>query len=203
MPPDFDRTERDILRRLSTPLKIQQFLDEEIRYNKEHEGDTLYSPRLVLRRRTAHCVEGALFAAAALAFHGHPPLVVDLEAVRDDDHVMAVYRANSCWGAVAKSNYSGLRYRSPVYRSIRELAMSYFEDYYNLQGEATLRTYSRPVALRRFDHLPWQTAEEHLWAIPQYLTAIRHFPLLRGAAARRRYYIDKRLYQAGLLGAVH
>ena len=194
--------ERRLLRRLNTPLKIQQFLDEEIQYNKEREGDTCYSPQMVLRRRTAHCMEGAMLAAAALEYNGHPPLLVDLEAVRDDDHVIAVYRTDGCWGAVAKSNYNGLRYRSPVYRTLRELVMSYFEDYYNPAGEATLRAYSRPVLLRRFDSLSWRTAEDHLWNIPRHLFRIPHLPVLRGHAARRRHYIDKRLYHAGLLGAV-
>jgi hypothetical protein len=199
---NFDARECKILRRLNTPLKIQQFLDEEIRYNKERDGDTCYSPRLVLRHRTAHCLEGAMLAAAALEFHGHAPLVVDMEAVRDDDHVIAVYRVDDGWGAVAKSNYSGLRYRSAVYRTVRELVMTYFDDYYNDSGEATLRCYSRPVSLRRFDALSWRTAEKHLWEISKHLFRVRHFPLLGGPAARRRYYVDQRQYNAGLLGAI-
>jgi hypothetical protein len=203
MPLEFDARERRILRRLNSPLRIQQYLDEEIRYNKERDGDTCYSPRLVLRHRTAHCLEGALFAAAALEFHGRAPLIVDMEAVRDDDHVLAVYRAEGGWGAVAKSNYSGLRYRSPVYRTLRELVMSYFDDYYNDAGEATLRSYSRPVSLHRFDALGWQTSEKYLWEIPKHLFRVRHFPLIAGLAARRRYYLDKRKYNAGLLGAIH
>ena len=200
---EFDADERRVLRRLNTPFRIQQFLDEEIRYNKEREEDTCYSPRLVLRHRAAHCLEGAMLAAAALEFHGSAPLIVDMEAVRDDDHVIAVYRVDGGWGAVAKSNYSGLRLRSPVYRSLRELAMSYFDEYYNDDGEATLRTYSRPVSLRRFDRLGWRTAEKYLWEIPKHLFRIRHFPLLTGETARRRFYIDKRRFNAGLLGSIH
>jgi len=200
---DFNSSERRILKRLNTPLKIQQFLDDEINYNKERFGDTVYSPRLVLRHRTAHCVEGALFAAAALEFHGRPPLIVDLEVVRDEDHVIAVYRVNRCWGAVAKSNYSGLRYRSPVYRTLRELVMSYFDVYYNLEGEATVRRYSRPVSLHRFRGLKWRVAEDHLWEVVKHLGAVRHTPLLKGPAAHKRYFIDKRLYDAGLVGRIH
>jgi len=113
------------------------------------------SPRRVLRDRTARCREGALFAAAALRVNGHPPLLLDLEAVRDDDHVLAVLRDRGHWGAVAKSNYAGLRYREPVYRTLRELVMSYFEHYYNLQGQKTLRRYSRPVDHARFDGVRW------------------------------------------------
>lgn len=200
---EFDARERKILLQLNTPLKIQQYLDDVIRYNKEREGDTCYSPRLVLRHRTAHCLEGALLAAAALEIHGRAPLIVDMEAVRDDDHVIAVYRAEGGWGAVAKSNYSGLRYRSPVYRTLRELVMSYFDDYYNDAGEVTLRSYSRPVSLYRFDALGWRTSEKYLWEIPKHLFRVRHFPLLGGPASHRRYYLDKRKYNAGLLGAIH
>ena len=149
----FDPAERKILRSLTTPAKIQRFLDNEIRYNLEPGGDTCYSPRTVLRKRVAHCMEGAMLAAVALRQLGHPPLLVDLEAVRDSDHVLAVYRANGYWGAVAKSDYSGLRSREPVYRNIRELVMSYFEHYFNPAGEKTLRAYSRPVNLRQFDRI--------------------------------------------------
>jgi hypothetical protein len=121
----FNAEERAVLRRLNTPEKIQRFLDG-LAYNKEPDGNTCRSPRRVLRDRTAHCMEGALFGAAALCAIGHPPLLLDLEAVRDDDHVLAIFRSHSHWGAVAKSNYSGLRYREPVYRTLRELVMSYF-----------------------------------------------------------------------------
>src|SRR5271156_5767896 len=117
----FDAREQKVLRRLSTPVKIQQFLDNEIQYNLEPDGDTCYSPRTVLRKRVAHCMEGAMLAAAALRMLGYPPLLVDLEAERDSDHVLAVYRSNGYWGALAKSDYSGLRSREPVYRNIREL----------------------------------------------------------------------------------
>ena len=144
-------------------------------------------------------MEGALFAAAALRMLGHEPLVVDLEAVRDDDHVLAVFRENGHWGAIAKSNYTGLRFRNPVYRTVRELAMSYFEHYYNLKGEKTLRAYSRPVNLSRFDRDDWMTSEEDLWIIPEYLTEIKHTPILR---ATRRMYMDDRLFKAGLVGRV-
>jgi hypothetical protein len=188
---------RSLLRKLSTPERIQQYLDD-LPYNNEEEGETCRSPRLVIEFNTAHCFEGALFAAAALRAHGRPPLIVDLEAVRDDDHVIAVYRNNGCWGAIAKSNFAGLRFRSPVYRTLRELALSYFEHYYNLRGEKTLRAYSRPVSLSRFDSIQWMTTDEPLWAIPEYLCTIKHTPIFDGAT--RRMYMDQRLYQAGLVG---
>ncbi len=119
-----------------------------------------------------------MFGAAALRMLGHEPLLLDLEAVRDDDHVLAIFRMRGHWGAVAKSNFSGLRYREPVYRTLRELAMSYFDHYYNLRKEKTLRAYSRPVNLKRFDSMGWMTAEEDVWAIPEYLCTISHTKVL-------------------------
>lgn len=187
----------NLLRKLSTPEKIQKYLDD-LPYNKEKDGETCRSPQLVIRYKTAHCFEGALFAAAALRANGAPPLILDLESVRDDDHVIAVFRRNGCWGAIGKSNYAGLRFRTPVYRSLRELAMSYFEHYYNLKGEKTLRGYSRPVNLRRFDSINWMTSEEPLWPIPEYLCEIKHAPILNGST--RRMYMDERLYKAGMVG---
>lgn len=193
------RQERAVFRQLGSPQKIQQFLDD-LAYNKEPDGDTCRSPRRVLRDRTAHCMEGALFGAAALRMLGYPPLLLDLEAVRDDDHVLAIYRHRNLWGAMAKSNYSGLRHREPVYRTLRELVMSYFEHYYNLQREKTLRNYSRPVNLTRFDRIQWMTAEEDLWAVPEYLTTISHTPLLPARVAAHLTKVDARLFSAGLVG---
>jgi hypothetical protein len=198
----FSRDELATLRRLRTPARIQSFLDSEIGYNKEPRGATCLSPRRVLRDRLAHCMEGALFGAAALRVHGFPALLLDLEAVRDDDHVLAIFRQRGHWGAIAKSNYSGLRFREPVYRTLRELAISYFEHYYNLAGEKTLRTYSRPVNLSRFDSLGWMTAEDDVWEIPRYLTGIAHTPLLNPDLTRRLNRVDARLQAAGRLGAV-
>ncbi|HVX66280.1 MAG TPA: hypothetical protein VHA11_06755 [Bryobacteraceae bacterium] len=191
------------LHRLRTPERIQRFLDTEIAYNKEPQGPTCRSPRRVLADRVAHCLEGALFGAAALRVGGYPPLLLDLEAVRDDDHVLAVFRERRHWGAIAKSNYSGLRYREPVYRTLRELAMSYFEDYYNAAGEKTLRSYSRPVNLSRFDSIEWMTSPDDLWMISDYLFAIPHRRLLPEGAERRLSPVDERLFRAGLLGAAH
>jgi hypothetical protein len=189
-----------ILRRLKTPAGIQRFLDEEIGYNTEPDGPTCRSPLLVLRDRVAHCMEGALLAAAALEANGFPPLLVDLEAVRDDDHVLAVFKQRGCWGAIAKSNYAGLRFREPVYRTLRELAMSYFEHYFNPAGEKTLRSYSRPVNLARFDG--WATAERDVWEIPEYLCEITHTPLLTAEVTRKLGRVDARLMAAGMLGRV-
>ncbi|MBZ5604816.1 MAG: transglutaminase-like domain-containing protein [Acidobacteriia bacterium] len=198
--PLFDRREEKILRGLSTPAKVQRFLDREIGYNTEPNGHTCFSPRMVLREGVAHCMEGALVAAAALRMIGHPPLLVDLEAVRDTDHVLAVYRAGGFWGSVAKSDYSGLRSREPVYRTIRELVMSYFEHYYNPAGEKTLRAYSRPVNLSRFDRIGWATREGDVWEIPNHLCDIPHTKILDRSMERRLARMDERLYKAGRLG---
>ncbi len=195
----FTAAERAVFRKIRTPEKIQRFLDD-LQYNKEPDGATCRSPRRVLRDRTAHCMEGALFGAAALREAGYPPLLLDLEAVRDDDHVLAIFRERNCWGALAKSNYSGLRYREPVYRSLRELTMSYFEHYYNLRREKTLRNYSRPVNLRRFDGIGWMTAEEDVWPVPEYLCTIRHTPLLTPKVIQSLGRVDARLFSAGLVG---
>ena len=195
------RAETAALRRLSTPEKVLAYLDG-LEYNLEPDGDTLRSPRRVLRDRTAHCAEAAFLAAAAFRVNGRPPLIVDLEAnERDDDHVVAVYRERGLWGAVGKSKFAGLRYRSPVYRTLRELALSYFEDYYNWDGERTLRAYSRPVSLARFDGIGWMTAEEDVWPIVEHLARVRHTPLIPAAVGRRLAPLDKRSYDAGLHGA--
>lgn len=167
-----------------------------------HLAGTAWSPRRVLRERTAHCLEGAIFAAAALRVLGFPPLLLDLEAVQDTDHVVAVFRVRGHWGAIAKSNFSGLRYREPVYRSVRELVMSYFDDYINLRGERTLRAYGGPVNLARFDRRRsgWMTSEEDLWWIPEHLVGIRHIRLLRPVLARGLSRVDRRALAAGLVG---
>lgn len=198
----FEKRELAVFRKLSTPQKIQRFLDEEVAYNKEKDGETCRSPRRVLRDRLAHCAEGAYFAAAALRLLGHPPLIVDLMAVRDDDHLLAVFKQDGCWGAIAKSNYSGLRFREPVYRTVRELAMSYFAHYYNLKGELTLREFSRPVNLSRFDRANWMTAEEDLFAIGDYFYTVPHSPVMSAAMTRHRRILDRRLFDAGLVGSV-
>ena len=192
-------SERRRLRSLSTPARIQAYLDR-IPYNTETNGDTLRSPRRVLRLGTAHCMEGALLAAAALHLAGEPALITDLTAVRDDDHVIALFRRRGRWGAIATSKFSGLRYREPVYRTLRELAMSYFEQYFNLAGERTLRGYGLPLDLSRFEHLQWRTAESDLWPIARALDRRRHIPLMSPAAAGALQRVDRRLKAAGLLG---
>ncbi len=195
----FTPSQKALFKKLRTPERIQQFV-EELDYNLEPDGPTCRSPKRVLETGEAHCMEGALLAAAALRWHGHPPLVVDLEAERDDDHVLAVFRYGKHWGAIAKSNYSGLRFREPVYRTLRELAMSYFEHYFNLAGEKTLRRYSRPVNLKRFDSSGWMTSSEDFWEIPDYLCEIPHIPLLAPGMENRLARVDARTMAAGKVG---
>jgi hypothetical protein len=145
-------------------------------------------------------MDGALFAAAALRVQGHRPLVLDLEAVEDVDHVLAVFRGPAGWGAIARSNYSGLRYREPIHPTIRILVLSYFESYFNLRREKTLRRYSRPVDLARFDRLQWMTTEKDLWDIPEYLVGIRHYRLLPERVIEKLATADRRMFEAGLVG---
>jgi hypothetical protein len=184
------------LRRLKDPYGIQRFLD----HMPYHLADTFWSPRRVLRENTAHCFEGAIFAAAALRANGYPPLIFDLEAEHDTDHVVAIYRKLGHWGAIAKSNYTGCRYREPVYRSLRELAMSYFNVYFNLRRERTLRTFSGPVSLVRFDAQQWMTTDKPIVFIVHYLFEIRHYKLLKPGMAEQLHRVDERTFQAECLG---
>lgn len=175
----FTEKEVKVFKQLNTPKKIQDFLNK-IPANFEPEGDTVLSPRRVLRENRAHCMEGAMFAAAALRFHGHKPLVVDLTSVKDDDdHVITVFKHEGHWGAISKTNHAVLRYREPVYKTIRELVMSYFHEYFtNHNGKKTLRSYSMPVDLSRFDKQGWMTSEEDVEYIPNYLFTVPHKPIL-------------------------
>ena len=201
----FTPAERATLRRLRTPEAVQRFLDDEIAYNKELSGPTLRSPRRVLSDRTAHCFEGALTAAAAFRLQGLRPLLLLLRAQDDDDHVLALFRERldgGAWGAVAKSNYAGLRFREPVYRTLRELAMSYFEHYYNLEAKKTLRAVSRPMDLARFDGCGWETAPEDLWDVSDALADSRLTPLLTLPQSRTLRRVDARLEGAGIFGSV-
>lgn len=187
-----------ILRALKTPALIQKFIDA-VPYQY---ANSAWSPQRVLRERKGHCLEGALLAAAALRVNGHPPLVMDLEAVHDDDHVIALYRERGLWGSIAKSNFAGLRFRAPIYRTLRELALSYFEHYYNLRGERTLRSYASSVNLARLDDRRWMTSEEDVWCVPEVLIAARHYPLFPDKVARTLPRLDRRSFEAGMHGWV-
>jgi len=184
------------LRALKTPTGVQKFLDD-LPYNLSY---TARSPKKVLHDGTASCLEGGIFAAAALRVLGFPPLIFDLEAEQDTDHVLAIFKVRGHWGTVAKSNFTGCRYREPVYRSLRELTMSYFNIYFNLRGERTLRRYSRPVNLARFDHLNWMTTEKPIWFIAEYLCEIPHISLLTPAMEENLTRLDRRSVQGEMIG---
>jgi hypothetical protein len=190
--------ESRLLRRLSTPPRIQGYLDGLV-YRAE---DDAVCPRKVIEERRAHCFDGALFAAAALRRLGHPPALLDMRAVRDDDHVLAVFRIDGRYGAVAKSNFVGLRYREPVYRTLRELVLSYFELYFNARGEKTLREYSGLLDLRPFDRLGWMFDDAPVPLLSDRLDALRHRPLLTLAMERRLAPVDPRSLQAGMVGTL-
>jgi hypothetical protein len=192
----FTQSELRQLRALKTPAGVQKYLDE-LSYNLSY---TAQSPKKVLHDRTASCLEGGIFGAAALRILGFPPLIFDLEAEQDTDHVVAIFKVRGHWGAVAKSNFTGCRYREPVYRTLRELAMSYFNIYFNLRGERTLRRYSRAVDLARFDHLHWMTTEKPIWFIAEYLCEIPHIPLLSPTMEKYLTRVDRRTMLGEMVG---
>jgi hypothetical protein len=173
-----------VLRRLDSPQKIARFLFG-LKQNFELDGDSCQTVREVLRTRRAHCIEGAILAACALWVHGEPPLLLDMRAVRDYDHVVALFRRQGRWGALSKTNGVGLRSRDPVYRSLRELAMSYFHEYYNRRDHKTLREFSLPLDLRGVDPAIWVAgSKRHAWPVVDRLDELRHFPLLGGRHLR-------------------
>ncbi len=194
----FTPAEWKTLRKLSSPAKIQDFLNR-LPQNSEPEGDTCLSPRRVLREGRAHCMEGAMLAALALRVHGERPLVLDLmSAAGDQDHVVTLFRRHGCWGAISKTNHAVLRYREPVYRTVRELAMSYFHEYFlQSNGKKTLRSFSRPVDLSRFDKIGWMTSEEFVWEVPEYLADVKHMPLLSPSQIRSLRPAEKIERRAG------
>ena len=172
------RNEFAILRRLSTPQKIQEFLTA-MPSNHELGGETILSVREVLRQRRAHCIEGAFVAACALWIHGEPPVVLHLDCDTSDvPHVITLFRRGGSWGAVSKTNGAVLRYRDPVYRSLRELALSYFHEYCNTRGHKTLRSYSAAFDLRRVDPEQWVTRGSACQEAHDRLAALRHYPLI-------------------------
>lgn len=182
---NLSRQEERLFRKLNRPDRIQDFLDE-LPINFESDGFTYLSPRRVLRERRAHCAEGALLAAAALWYHGGEPLLLDLKTTDNDaDHVVALFKQRGYWGAISKTNHATLRFRDPVYKTVRELVLSYFHEYFlNETGEKTLRSYSRPFNIKKFG-TSWVTAEEDLDEIVEALDASRHVPLLSRFQSRQ------------------
>jgi hypothetical protein len=191
-------SERRFIARLNTPPRIQGFIDE-LTYSTD---GTYRCPLRVLRERTGHCFDGALFAAALLNRLGHPPLILDmLPNDRDDDHLLALFKRDGHWGSLANSNFVGLRFREPIYRNLRELVMSYFEQFYNVTREKTLRGYTRPLNLKAFDKHRWMTRDEPLELIAQRLDHIGSVSLLSEDMIKNLSLADERSFRAGLLGA--
>lgn len=191
------RGERKLMDTL-TPWKIQAYLDE-----LEYSTEAIYRcPLRVLRDGKAHCFDGALFGAAALRHIGHPPLITELVPNdRDDVHLLALYKVDGYWGAVAKSNFAGLRFREPIHRTLRELALSYFEHYFNLAHEKTLRGYRLPLNLKVFDGSGWMVSDAPLEAVASRIDRTRNIPLITDRMSRRLVPVDERSYRSGLLGA--
>jgi hypothetical protein len=191
-------SQRKLFAGLTSPARIQGFLDE-IKYSGENTNHCFPN---VLRDGKAHCLDGGLLGAAALRRLSYPPVIVDLlpEPGTDDDHVLVIFREHGRLGAVAKSNFAGLRYREPVYRSVRELVMAYFEDFYNVNGERTLRSYTVPLWLEKLDYLEWMWKDAGVDAIEQRLTRLRRFELLTPEMIAALTTKDELAYRAGMLG---
>lgn len=192
------KEEKMFLKGFKDPWSIQIFLDS-IAYNPAYE---CRSPRWVIRKRSAHCFEGALFAAAALDFLGYKPLIVDMKAFNDDDHVIAVFREEGYWGAVAKSNFTSLRFREPVYRSLRELIMSYFDFFFNIYGEKSLRSYSLPFNLSLFNKRNWAITDDDLEYIGDKIESLYHFPVVSEKMINKLNIASDSMLKAGMLGSI-
>jgi hypothetical protein len=190
--------ENQIMAGLDRPARIQAFLNT-IPYSEDH---FYRCPLRVLRDRKAHCFDGALFAAMALRRLGYPPLILEfIPNERDDDHILAIFKKRDHWGAVAQSNFTGLRYRDPVFRSLRELVMSYWGDHFNRAGEMTLRGYRGPINLETFDRLDWMASDAGLEALADGMDRYRIIPLLTAEMAADLDLADERSVRAGLLDA--
>src|SRR4030067_42103 len=195
---ELNASQRRLFRSLDSPASIQAFLD-----SIPYSADPRYRcPLNVLRDRKAHCYDGALLAIAALRRLGRRPMLVDMLAWRDDDHMLAVFREDGHFGAVAKSNFVGLRYREPIYRSLRELVVSYFEDFYNMEGYTSLRAYTRPLDLAALDHLDWMRSDAARDVIAERLGRRATTRVVDRRMVARLAPIDRRAYRAGMLGAV-
>ena len=175
--PFFTKKELSFFKKLNTPAKVQKYLDG-IPINFEKDGvDTLKSPLFVMRQNSAHCLEGAMLGAFILSLHGHKPLLLHLETENDFDHVIVPFKENNRWGALSKTNHAVLRYREPVYKTLRELVMSYFHEYFTDDGRKTLRRYSHPLNLNSFE-VGWERREGDLWGVDQALDKLHHYDLI-------------------------
>lgn len=175
---DLKKKEKELLQKLNTPALVQDFLNT-LRFNFEEKGETLSSPLFVIRRKSAHCFEGAILGAYILSLHKHKPLILHLETEKkekDFDHVIALFKENGLWGALSKTNHAVLRYREPIYKNIRELVLSYFHEYFLDNGVKTLRRYSTPLDLNIFED-GWEKEDGDLWGIDEELDKVKHYDI--------------------------
>lgn len=197
---EYTNDEIRLFKKLNTPAKIQDYLNS-LAFNFEEEGDTCMSPREVIRNKKAHCMEGAMFASAVLEFHGHKPMVLDLRSIKrpyDYDHVLSVFKQFGSFGAISKTNHAVLRYREPIYKTVRELALSFFHEYFlNSNGKKTLREYSIPFDLSYFNKLNWRTTDENLFEISFYLDVVKHHRILSKEQEKNLRKADKIEVDAG------
>jgi hypothetical protein len=196
---DYIKSETKLFGKLNSPKKIQDYVNS-LRFNFEEDGDSCMSPRKVIMAGKANCIEGAILAAAVLEFHGAKPLVMDLRSTKkpyDDDHVVAVFKQFGCFGAISKTNHGVLRYREPIYKTIRELALSYFHEYFLNDGRKTLREYSELFDLSHFDRLNWRMTSDSLLQISFYLDKIKHHKILSLAQIKNLRKADKIEIEAG------
>lgn len=187
----------ELFSRLTSPERIQEFLDS-LTYAPEYDNRCVLS---VLRDRRAHCLDGGLVGAAALRRLGHLPLIVDLIPApnTDDDHILALYRVHGLWGCVAKSNFVGLRFRAPVYRSVRELVMTFFEPYHNVNGIRTLRAYTRPLNLQSMDGYGWMHQDAGVDRVEKRLLTLKRIPLFPPETLAVLQPVDPISFKAGML----
>lgn len=194
----YSKEEIRLFRKLNSPQKIQDYLNS-LLFNFREDG-VFVSPRMVIKNRTSDCLEGALFAASVLEFHGEKPLIIDLRSAKkpfDYDHIIAVFKKFNCFGAISKTNHAVLRYREPVYKTLRELVMSYFHEYFLDNGTKTLREYSLPYDLNKLNHLGWRTTENNLWEIHEILDEIKHYPVLSREQIKNLRKADKIEIESG------
>ena len=193
----FTKKEITLMQKLDTPAKIQDFLNA-LKFNFEEKGETLKSPIMILRKRNAHCMEGALLGAYILSLHGFLPLILHLQTTKDDfDHVISPFKQYGLWGALSKTNHAVLRYREPVYKNIHELIMSYFHEYFlNKNGKKTLRRYSRPLNLNIFGR-SWVVADDDLWQIDKALDKIKHYNIIPKIVSKNLRKAEKIEIKAG------
>jgi hypothetical protein len=191
--------DKKIITGLNSPYKIFQFLDE-VKY---YSGERNRSMINILHERQAHCLDGGLFAATLLNMLGYPAIIIDLlpEPETDEDHILAIFQQNNLWGCVAKSNFTGLRYRDPIYSSLRDLVLSFLEVYFNREGFKTLRSYTRPIYLKNFNRLNWMVDDQAVDEMERHIKNLKSTPLLTNAVVSSLCRVDKRTYDAGIMGA--